>query len=308
VLLFAIPASPLAQPWPVIGGNTISAAIGLAVAQVIDDPIIASGLAVGVAIAAMSLARCLHPPGGAAALTAALGGPAVLTAGWAFPLDPVAINSALMVVMGLCFHKLVGRNYPHIPEPLFNAHATKDPPPQTRVGFTSEDVEAALSTLGETFDIDRSDLERLLRQVEFQALLRSSRSLLCEDIMSRDIITVGLETSTIEARRLLLEHNARTLPVVDDAHQLHGTVGLRELAESEGNIGSFISTAATAHPQSQAFALLPMLVDGRTHAVIIVSGGAVVGIITQTDLLAALAGLEIRPQQGSPAMPTTYDI
>jgi CBS domain-containing membrane protein len=27
VLVFAVPASPLAQPWPVIGGNTISALV-----------------------------------------------------------------------------------------------------------------------------------------------------------------------------------------------------------------------------------------------------------------------------------------
>src|SRR5690349_14350985 len=46
VLLFAVPASPLAQPWPIIGGNTISAAVGLLMAHLVGDPILASGLAV----------------------------------------------------------------------------------------------------------------------------------------------------------------------------------------------------------------------------------------------------------------------
>jgi CBS domain-containing membrane protein len=144
--------------------------------------------------------------------------------------------------------------------------------------------------------------------VEFQALLRSNRSLLCEDIMSRDMIMIGPDTTIDEARRLLLDHNLRTLPVVDDERRLLGTVGLRELSGSEGRVGSFLSTAATAHRQSQAMALLPILADGRTHAVIIVDGDVVAGIITQTDLLAATAGLDIRPRRDATNAPASYDI
>ncbi|HEY6630305.1 MAG TPA: CBS domain-containing protein, partial [Rhizobiaceae bacterium] len=169
-------------------------------------------------------------------------------------------------------------------------------------------VDAALAALDETFDIDRADLERLLRQVELQALLRSSRSLLCEDIMSRDVIVVGPDTTAGEARTLLLDHNVRTLPVVDAGRKLLGTVGLRELAGPDGIVGAFLSTAATAHPQSQAMALLPILSDGRTHAVIIVLDETVVGIITQTDLLAATAGLEVRPRQEGTGPGPSYDI
>jgi len=69
VLLFAVPASPLAQPWSIIGGNTISALVGIAVGQLVHEPMAAIGIAVGLAIVAMSMTRCLHPPGGAAALT-----------------------------------------------------------------------------------------------------------------------------------------------------------------------------------------------------------------------------------------------
>jgi len=307
VLLFAVPASPLAQPWPIIGGNTISAACGLLLAQLVEDPILASGLAVGCAIAAMSLTRCLHPPGGAAALTAALGGPAVIGAGWLFPFVPVAVNSIVLVALGLCFHRLARRNYPHVPAPPAITHGTSDPPPQERVGFQSGDVDAALAALDEAFDIDRADLERLLRQVELQALLRSSRSLLCEDIMSRDVIMIGPDTPAGEAQRLLLDHNVRTLPVVDAERRLLGTVGLRELTGAEGIVSAFLTAAATAHPQSQAMALLPILSDGRTHAVVITVDEKVVGIITQTDLLAATAGLNVRPQQRGTGA-ASYDI
>ena len=63
VLLFAVPASPLAQPWSIIGGNTISALMGIIAAYFIRDPIIATGVGVSLAIGAMSFTRCLHPPG-----------------------------------------------------------------------------------------------------------------------------------------------------------------------------------------------------------------------------------------------------
>src|SRR5262249_37174049 len=37
VLVFAAPASPLAQPWAVLGGNTASAAVGIAAARMFDS-------------------------------------------------------------------------------------------------------------------------------------------------------------------------------------------------------------------------------------------------------------------------------
>tara|TARA_R110000868_G_scaffold409835_1_gene696210 strand:+ start:1341 stop:1697 length:357 start_codon:yes stop_codon:yes gene_type:complete len=67
VLVFAVPSSPLAQPWAVVGGNTISTLIGVWAFNLFPDITLAAGVAVGGAILVMSLLRCLHPPGGAAA-------------------------------------------------------------------------------------------------------------------------------------------------------------------------------------------------------------------------------------------------
>src|SRR4051794_36407933 len=39
VLLFAVPASPLAQPWSVLGGNLVSALVGVACAKAIGVPL-----------------------------------------------------------------------------------------------------------------------------------------------------------------------------------------------------------------------------------------------------------------------------
>ncbi|MBB3395204.1 MULTISPECIES: HPP family protein [unclassified Rhizobium] len=292
VLLFAVPASPLAQPWSIIGGNTISAMMGISAAHFIHEPIIAIGVGVSLAIGAMSFTRCLHPPGGAAALTAVLGGPAVASWGLLFPFVPVALNSCILVALGILFHKLGRRNYPHVAAPApVNTHQTIDPPSAVRIGLREEDVDAALAKFEETFDIDRGDLSRLLRQVEVEAAVRSHGTVRCADIMSRDVIAVGENATAEEARALLLKHNVRTLPVKDSSGRLVGTVGLRELMQAE-RLADHIATAATTSPDAPAISLLPDLTDGRTHAVVIVDDGDhVLGLISQTDLLNAMAHL-----------------
>ncbi len=160
VLVFAVPASPLAQPWSVIGGNTVSALIGVAVYRWVPSPALAAGIAVGGAILAMSLLRCLHPPGGAAALTAVIGGQSVHAAGYAFAFAPVAINSLALVVLAMLFHRATGPSYPH------RAGAPVAP------GLHATDIDAALADLHETFDIAPADLDALLTRAEAHAAAR----------------------------------------------------------------------------------------------------------------------------------------
>lgn len=166
VLLFAVPASPLAQPWPVIGGNLLSALVGIAVARVVPHPALAAGVAVGAAIALMSLTRSLHPPGGAASLLAVLGGSVVQAQGWAFAFVPVAANAVVLALAGVLFHRFSGHSYPHRPVPAAG-HA----PPTLGVPHP-EDIDRALDDLGETFDVSRDDLDLLFRTVAAHAARR----------------------------------------------------------------------------------------------------------------------------------------
>ena len=170
VLLFALPSSPLAQPWSIIGGNMLSAAIGVTVAILIPNATLAAAVAVALAIGGMSLARCLHPPGGAAALLPVIGGAHVASAGYWFVLMPVGVNAVLLTLLGYCFHLFTRHRYPHSP-PVTPASAPGigQPSPVRSAEFTSADVDAALHDLGETLDVDRDDLERLLRQIEHRA-------------------------------------------------------------------------------------------------------------------------------------------
>lgn len=162
VLVFAVPASPLAQPWPVIGGNALSGLWALLVVALVPHIAIAAAIAVGGAIVVMSLARCLHPPGGAVALSVVLMTATHTPAGPWFPLAPVALDSALLVLAGLAFHRVSGHAYPHRV-----AAAPASP-------FSPGDVDAALADMHETFDIAREDLDALLARAAHHARVRQA--------------------------------------------------------------------------------------------------------------------------------------
>lgn len=106
VILFAVPDSPLARPWPVVGGNTLSAIIGIACAKIIGDPMLAASFACGLSVSLMMVAGCLHPPGGAVALTAVLGGPAIREIGFGFALWPVGVSAVLLLTTAMLFAAL----------------------------------------------------------------------------------------------------------------------------------------------------------------------------------------------------------
>lgn len=160
VLVFAVPSSPMAQPWPVMGGNVISSVIGVATYHAIPDLMIACGVAVGAAILAMSLLGCLHPPGGASALTAVIGTHGIHTAGYSFALMPLGINSITLVVVAMLFHRLTGHSYPHRPPASV---------PLPRNGVQLQDIDAALEDMHESFDISREDLDALFSYAERHA-------------------------------------------------------------------------------------------------------------------------------------------
>jgi CBS domain-containing membrane protein len=217
----------------------------------------------------------------------------VTSAGFLFPFVPVGLNSLLLVALGLLFHKVSRHTYPHLASaPPPNMHGTADISPELRAGFKPEDISKALEVLKESFDISPEDLDSLLRQVELQALLRTHGNVACEDIMSRDVVTVGVWDKVELAQTRLLKHNVRTLPVIDRQGHLVGTIGLREILDKAGDMSVRMSPASTASAQTPAIAMLPTLTDGRTHAVIVIDNDrTIAGLITQTDLLAAIAKL-----------------
>ncbi len=303
VLLFAVPASPLAQPWSVIGGNGISALVGVACLKLVPDPLLAAPLAVALAIGAMSLARCLHPPGGAMALTAVIGGPAIADAGFSFVLVPVAINSMVLLAAAWLFNNATHHRYPHrIVPPVSLPHGTSDPLPQDRVGFTTADLDAVLAQYDELLDVSLEDLEALFRQVEARAHRRLHRNVSCADIMSRDMITATPGEGVGQARDRMLERGLSAMPVVDDAGMALGLVTHAQLLAGQGrHVGDVMRRdVCSVAPDQPIDELLPALSGGLHHdALILDPAGQLVGFITQTDLLAALWRSHVAEQVAS---------
>jgi CBS-domain-containing membrane protein len=113
VLLFAAPHGALSQPWALIGGHLVSAAAGVTVARLVDDPVLAAALAVSLAIGLMYGLRCLHPPGGATALFAVLGGDAIHALGYGYLLVPVLLNAMTLLIVAVLFNfPFAWRRYP----------------------------------------------------------------------------------------------------------------------------------------------------------------------------------------------------
>jgi CBS domain-containing membrane protein len=160
ILMFAVPASPLAQPWSVVGGHLVAALVGVTAAQWLHPPLVAAAIAVMVAMLAMSALRCLHPPSGAIAMIAVLGGPKILATGYGFLLVPVLLNSLILTAAALVYNNLTGRSYPHQAHPQ---------PSKPVLALSHEDLDAALSAYGETLDISRADLEGLFQDLALRA-------------------------------------------------------------------------------------------------------------------------------------------
>jgi CBS domain-containing membrane protein len=108
--------------------------------------------------------------------------------------------------------------------------------------------------------------------------------------MSRDVISVRRAADPSVARKLLLDTGVRLLPVLDDADRPVGGIGLRELARPGTTVDEVMTPALTVTPAEPAVMLVGPLSDGHRHAAMVVDPGtgAICGLVTQADLLAAL--------------------
>ena len=159
VLVFVLPASPLAQPWPVFGSHLVAGAIGLAAYAMLGATWLSAALSLGLAISAMGLLRCLHPPAGGTVLLTALSGPAVAAVGFKFLVTPLAVNVLVLLGSGIVWNRLTGHSYPHRPAPQV-------PQPDWIGHIEDSDRDAVLAEWDEVLDVSREDLAALVHAVE----------------------------------------------------------------------------------------------------------------------------------------------
>ena len=327
VLLFAVPASPLAQPWSIVGGNLVAALVGVSVAALVHDPVLAASLAIAGAVGLMMALRCVHPPSGAVALTAVLGGPAIHDLGYGFVLWPVGANTLLLLSAALLFNNLTGRPYPH-PGVAATPGRPADPV-AAPLGFTSADLDAALEDFDQILDVGRSDLEAILRQAQIRAYRRRSDGTDCAAIMTRDVVAIAPGAKLMDALALFRRHHIKVLPVTDESARVVGIVTQTDLLDKaawdrrgprlgllrrlsltlargrapHGAVEDIMTTpVVTLRPESPiGEVVLQMSGLGLHHLPVVGPDDRLVGIVSQGDLVAALLSDAERPRVEAPA-------
>lgn len=286
VLLFVLPSSPMTQPWPVIAGSVISAGVGIAVARWLSEPHLAGALAVALALGAMWLARCLHPPGGALALLAVL----TQTHDFGFALDPVLPNALLCVAAAVVYNNLTGKPYPHRPATL----------PTGPGQPSSGDIAAVLHQRDELVDVDPKDLQALVQDAQQKTFERTLGELRCQDIMSRSLVTARTDETLDAAWQRLRAHSIKALPVVDAQQQVRGILSRADFVarwhdgptEPKGILVRDWMTRSVrvASAQTRLLDLLPLFSQsGHHHLPIVDQDQRLVGMVTQSDVVRALA-------------------
>ncbi|QXH48680.1 HPP family protein [Pseudomonas xanthosomatis] len=303
VLVFAVHSGPLAQPWPVLGSYALAGAIGLAMRHNFGDGLWVAAAALGIALVLMCLLRCLHPPGGGVAASAVLADPGLVAMGDHL-LEPVLLNALVLVAVAVFYNRLTGVRYPKGAAPRKDLHHTHDPLPGARVGISADDLDQALEEIGEFVDVTRDELERIILATEQHALQRSLGGITAGAVMSRDVQSANPGTTLEQAWKMLDGHHLKTLPVVENG-RLVGIVSLSDLvgpamARSRFSWGGLfrrqtvrleqvmsrrVVSVGSTHPLER---LLPLLSEQGLHCLPVLDDGRLVGVITQTDLIAGL--------------------
>ncbi|MET1116078.1 MAG: HPP family protein [Comamonas sp.] len=298
VLLYGMPASPLSQPWPVLGGTVLAALVSTLCRLLVPDVVLAAALAVGVTLAGMLLLRCFHPPGVGMAAFVVL----EHSNGLELLVFPVLFNIVVLLACAIVYNHATGKPYPMRRRASSDQH------------FQKTDLDTALEQYNQVLDISRADLEGLLHLAGRAAFQRTLGDLRCADIMSRPPLAVEADVSLREAWALMRHKNIKDLPVVDAGHQVQGMLSfsdfmrttalespegwsqrLRQLvtmrAKKPQTVGDLMSAPAqTAFEHQPVMSLIPLFsAGGHHHLPIVDSEQRLVGVITQTDLVRALA-------------------
>ncbi len=317
VILYVQPHSPVAQPWPVLGSYLLSCLVGWVCAQGVAEPQLAATLAVAASIWVMVRLQCVHPPGAGMALLMAMDGPQSSDATMHLAAQ-VGLNVGIAMLSTMLVSRFVlQRPYPYTAEAApINRHHTQDATPLRRIGLVHADLASAIHTLDTFVDVQEDELVAIYNLAVDHAFGRHV-GLVCADIMSRDVVTAHFDTALEEAWKQLRLHKIKSLPVVDGYDRLIGiaTVAdfLRQMDETSAAgmavrlqgllrrtpgptsakaevVGQIMTSRVfSACPETPIATLVAQMTDnGLPHIPVVDAQRKVVGMVTQSDMLAAL--------------------
>ncbi len=312
VLLYAAPHSPLTRPWSFVGGHLISALVGVSCAQWIPDPFIAAGLAVGLAIYAMHQLNCLHPPGGAAALVAVIGGEPIHSLGYLYVLMPVGLNVLILgAAVWLTRWVIAQRKKPERFMPVPDEHAVHDLP--SPVPFSAEDLHSALQEIDTYIDVTIEDLQDIYTRATAFAHRRNLQDITCRDMMTHAVISMEFGDHLQDAWQLMQQHRIKSLPVVNRVRRVIGIITLSDFIRAAASfpgetleerlkalikptpgissdkpevVGQLMTTSVTTLPEDAplADALTIFTAQGISHIPILNNEQRLCGMLSRTDV------------------------
>lgn len=319
ILIFAISHSPLAQPWPLFGGTLLPTIIGVTCWKLIPDTILAAALSISLSVLVMQMLRCLHPPGGALAIMPLVGDARVHELGYNFVLQPVALNVMILLALGLLINNMLpGRRYPaRTKTSRDDLHKHDDPGSLDRIGVNQSDLRNALKEMDTYLDVSEEDLSRVYKMAGMQSYRRKMGEITCADIMSRDLVTAEYGTELEEAWAQLRHHKIKAIPVIDRSRRVIGIITLVDFlkranlktydtfqdklmkfikrtpgisSEKPEVVGQIMAAPVySAKETMHIVELVPLLSErGLHHIPIVDAERRLIGMVTQSDLIAAL--------------------
>jgi len=115
VLVYGAPTAEFSQPRNLVGGHVVSAFAGVSAFMLLGDALACAAVAVSASVVLMHLSKTMHPPGGATALIAVIGGEKVHALGYGYLLSPVLAGSLVMLAVALAVNNISAdprRHYP----------------------------------------------------------------------------------------------------------------------------------------------------------------------------------------------------
>jgi CBS domain-containing protein len=182
--------------------------------------------------------------------------------------------------------------------------------------LSEADIYEAMKQMSGYLDITPGNFRELYRLAFRHALARLGQEVLAADIMNREVISVGPETSLAEVAEIMGRANVSGVPVVDGDRRVVGVISqrdfLKRLGAGEPNFMSLVAAclkyrgcvalpvkqqraadlmsapAVTVRPDTPMQEVAARFEANQINRVPVVdAGGRLVGIITRGDLVRA---------------------
>lgn len=234
VLMIAAPNSPMATPWAFVGGNILSAFVGVVCVQFLPHSLMLGPIAVAAAIACMHICRCQHPPGGATALFAVIGGEQVHSLAYAYVVAPVALNVVLFVVV-VSLHRYF-LNQQAIKNRQYARLLTVNKPQQLEGAsvYTNKEIEVALQQLGLSLDVNASQIDKLLRFLQANKQWLHLQGKTCADFMQTQPQYIDYGADLLSAWHSMRDKGCDRLIVCNKSGRVEGQLVLADLLALAG--------------------------------------------------------------------------